>query len=97
MAAGPALSLKDGLTRAANLVAIGEQRPRGIVSIWKLSRGGWTLRRRYARPVEVKALRTIARGDDELLEFTPAGGRGGPMVCASPALLDAWRAAPPLR
>ncbi|MCY4468367.1 MAG: hypothetical protein OXC08_06565 [Thiotrichales bacterium] len=94
---GPPLTLGEGLARAAHLTAIGERRPHGTVSIWKLNGRGWKRVRTLPEPIEIKALRKVERGPDELIEFVPTGGRGGPMVVGSPPLLDAWRERPPAR
>lgn len=74
------------LAHAANF----EERPSGIVRIWRLNGRGWKLARELKKPVGIRNLRTVKRGAGELLEFIPLGGRGGPMVIASPELLDAW-------
>lgn len=90
---GQAITLKGDarlsqcmLAHAANH----EERPSGTVRFWRRNGTGWKMVRELAKPVPIRKLRTVQRGAGELLEFTPLGGRGGPMVIASPELLDAW-------
>lgn len=70
-------------------------RPAGTVRIWRRNGAGWKVVRGESKPVPIRKLRTVNRAPEELLEFTPLGGRGSPMVLASPDLLDAWRGGAP--
>ena len=94
---GPGITLWGSMAETNTRISIGDNRPTGTVHVWRLDRRRrWTLMRKVPG-VEVKALRTIARGPAELLQFVPVAGRGGPMVVASPDLLTAWHKSPPLR
>ena len=81
-----------GITRAMTEMAMkGGDRPSGMVRLRRLTRAGkWTLARTIPNPVAITALSEVERGAGELLEFVPEAGRGAPVVCGSPELLDAW-------
>ena len=95
--AGKPIALNGSLRLADSMTARAlshDGRPIGTVRIWRRNGAGWKVDRELPKPVEVKAIRRVERGPGDLLEFTPAAGRGAPMVLASPELLNAWREMP---